>query len=355
MQFTSVVLARGDMDMHLNRCSFARRPGSMTAAVAIAAAFVFGTPLAPPAHAADASKGKKVLYLETLATNPYVTALVKAFRGQAESYGMEVTILASGLDAALQAQQVDNAIARKFDLVAIQPLSEQGIVPALVRAKQAGLPVIVVNNPVKEGSEDFYLSFVGQDQAEMGRIAGKLILNALKESGRDGGKIALITGALQQGIGPRRLAGIRAALQANPKAEIVATEDAAWATPQAERIAGQLYARFTASGGLDVMYGMADNMSVAAIKAAQAARIPVGMGPKQLIVVGGNCLKEGLDAIRAGLQNSTIVQSPTDVGKRTADMINDYFSGKKLPKEVLLPVVPITKANVDQWDAACTF
>jgi len=100
---------------------------------------------------------------------------------------------------------------------------------------------------------------------------------------------------------------------------------------------------------------MADNMSVAAIKAAQAAGIPVGTGPKQLIVVGGNCLKEGLDAIRAGLQYGTIVQSPTDVGKTAADKINDYFNGKTLPKNVLLPVVPITKANVDKWIGPCTF
>ena len=195
-----------------------------------------------------------------------------------------VTILASGLDAALQAQQVDNAIARKYDFVAIQPLSEQGIVPALVRAKQAGLPVIIVNNPVKEGSEDLYMSFVGQDQFAMGRMAGEMVLQALKQSGRDGGKVALITGALQEGIGPRRIAGIKEALKANPKAEIVAVEDAHWDTATSERIAGQLYARFAASGGLDVVYGMADNQAVAAIKAAQAAGIQVGMGPKQMIV-----------------------------------------------------------------------
>ena len=341
--------------MHSISSFFVRQPRFAAAALAIAAVLVFGASFAPPARAADASRGKKVLYLETFTTNPYVSALVRAFRERAESHGMEVTVLASGLDAALQAQQVDNAIARKFDFLAIQPLSEQGIVPSLVRAKQAGMPVLIVNNPVRQGSEDLYMSFVGQDQVELGRIAGESILQALKESGRDGGKIALITGVLQQGIGPRRLAGIRKALQANPKAEIVAVEDAAWATPQAERIAGQLYARFAAGGGLDMVYGMADNLSVAAIKAAQAAKIPVGMGSKQLIVVGGNCLKEGLDAIRAGQQYSTIVQSPTDVGKSAADAINDHFSGKKLPKESLLPVVPVTKANVDTWIAPCTF
>ena len=341
--------------MLAKRSSSRWQPGLTAVAIALAVALSFGASFAPPADAAGGSKGKKVLYLETFATVDYVAAVVRAFRARAESYGMEVTTLASGPDAALQAQQVDNGIARKFDAIAIQSLSEQGIVPSLVRAKQAGVPVILSNNPIKEGSEDLYLSFVGQDQFEMGRIAGKSILEALKESGRDGGKIAAITGALQQGIGPRRLVGIREALKAHSKVEIVAVEDAAWATAPAERIAGQLYARFAASGGLDVVYGMADNLSVAAIKAAQAAGIPVGTGPKQMIVIGGNCLKEGLDAIRTGLQYSTILQSPTDVGKGAADVINEYFDGKAVPKQSLLPIELITKANVDKWDAACTF
>ena len=341
--------------MLAKRSSSRWQPGLTAVGIAIVVALSFGASFAPPADAADGSKGKKVLYLETFATVDYVAAVVRAFRERAQSYGMEVTTLASGPDAALQAQQVDNGIARKFDAIAIQSLSEQGIVPSLVRAKQAGVPVILSNNPIKEGSEDLYLSFVGQDQFEMGRIAAKSILDALKESGRDGGKIAAITGALQQGIGPRRLAGIREALKAHPKVEIVAVEDAAWATAPAERIAGQLYARFAASGGLDVVYGMADNLSVAAIKAAQAAGIPVGTGPKQMIVIGGNCLKEGLDAIRTGLQYSTILQSPTDVGKGAADVINEYFDGKAVPKQSLLPIELITKANVDKWDAACTF
>ena len=33
----------------------------------------------------------------------------------------------------------------------------------------------------------------------------------------------------------------------------------------------------------------------------------------------------------------------------------DYFAGKTLPKEDLLPVTLITKANVDQWQAPCTY
>ena len=322
-------------------------------------AFSLGTLLGAlatsPVHAETQAKNKKIAFLQTLATHPYVAATTKSFRARGEALGMEITFLTSMLDAALQAQQIDDAIARKFDLVVVVPTSEQAVVPALARAKQAGVPIIIVNNTPKDGTEDLYLTFVGQDQTEMGRHAGEAMLKALKESGRDGGRVAMITGALQQGIAPRRVNGFREALKANPKVEILAVEDARWDTATSERVAGQLYARFAATGGLDAVYGMADNQAAAAIRAAEAAGITVGGAPKQLVVVGGNCLKEGLEAIKTGKMQATVTQIPTDLGVRAADAIHEYFGGKKLPKENLLPLTTVTKANVAQWEAPCTY
>lgn len=309
----------------------------------------------PAALAADAAKGKKVLLVESFAAHPYVATIIKSFRERAQSHGMEVTVVAAGLDAALQAQQVDDGIARRFDFIAVQPVSEQGVVPALVRAKQANIPVMIVNNSPKDGTENLYMTFVGQDQNLMGKMAGELVEKALKESGRSSGKVALITGALSEGIGPRRVAGFKDAMKAAPKVDVAAVEDGHWDTATSERIAGQLYARFAARGGLDAVYGMADNQAVAAIRAAEAAGIKVGTGAKQMVVVGGNCLKEGLDAIRAGKMYGTLTQSPTEVGNKAADVIADYFAGKKPQKMTLLPVVAVTKANVEQWAAACTY
>lgn len=321
----------------------------------IALSLVLGMAFALPGHAQGESKGKKVAFLATLATHPYVAALTNSFKARAQSHGMEVTVFAAMIDSALQAQQMDDAIARKFDLIAVMSAGESAVVPAMARAKKAGIPVIMVNNTPKDGAEEFYVTFVGQDQVIMGRLAGEAVLKALKASGREGGKVAMITGALQEGLGPRRVAGFREAMKANPRAEIVAVEDGRWDTATSERIAGQLYARFAAAGGLDAVYGMADNQAIAATRAAEAAGITVGVQPKQLVIVGGNCLKEGIDSIKAGKLYSSLSQIPTDLGIKTADTINDYFSGKKLPKQVLLPVEMITKENVAQWQGKCTY
>jgi ribose transport system substrate-binding protein len=321
--------------------------------IALGVALAFG--LLASSGASATSQGKKIAFLVTSPTHPFIAALSKTFIARANGFGMEVNTVSQHFDAAMQAQQVDDAIARKFDMLAIIAGSEQAIIPALVRAKQAGIPVLLINSPPRDGSEELYLSFVGEDHVQLGRITGEAVLQALKQGGRDGGKVAMITGSLQEGVGPRRVVGFREALKANPKVEIVATEDAKWATDVSERIAGQLFARFAAQGGLDVIYGMADNQAAAVVQAAKSAGVPLGVEKGKLIVVGSNCLKQGIAGIKAGDQYSTATQIPTRTGNRAAELINDHFNGKTLQKKEILPVETVTKANVGKWEDACTY
>jgi ribose transport system substrate-binding protein len=322
---------------------------------AIALGVALGLGLLAPGGASASPQGKKIAFLVTSPTHPFIATLGKTFTARANGFGMEVNTVSQHFDAALQAQQVDDAIARKFDMIAIIAGSEQAIIPALARAKAAGIPVVIINSPPRDGSEDLYLSFVGEDHVQLGRITGESVLSALKEGGRDGGKVAMITGSLQEGVGPRRVTGFREALKANPKVEIVATEDAKWQSDISERIAGQLFARFAAQGGLDVVYGMADNQAAAIVQAAKAAGIPLGIEKGKLIVVGSNCLKQGIAGIKAGEQYSTGVQVPARTGNRAAELVADHFNGKTLPKKEILPVETITKANVAKWEEACTY
>lgn len=309
------------------------------------------------AHAASASQGKKVAFFDTKHTQSYVATLTQSFVNRAKSHGMQVTVFTSMLDAALQAQQIDDAVARKYDLLAIVPGSEQAIVPALARAKAAGIPVIIVNNSPKSGTESLYVTYVGVDMTEVGRETGRAVLDVLKANGRDSAKIALITGALQMGPGPRRVAGFKEVVSKNPKMKIVAIEDGKWDTAISERIAGQLFARFASTGGLDVVYGMADNQAVATIHAAEAAKIKLGTKPGELIVIGSNCMKEGIAAIEAGKQYGTISQIPTVIGGRAADVVDEYFNHKSLPKEILIKGEMITKKNAAKFEGpnSCGF
>jgi ribose transport system substrate-binding protein len=300
--------------------------------------------------------GKKVAYFDTGPSNPFIATLNKAFLDRAKELGLEVTVFDNNYDPAQQMQQIDDAIARKFDLLAIQPSSEKAIIPALARAKAAGIPVVIVNNDPKEGYEDLYVSFIGEDNYELGRLAGESVLKALKDARRDGdAKVALITGALAEGVAQRRVKGFTEALSANPNVKIVATEDAYWDTVKSEQIAGQLYAKFAPQGGLDVLYGMADNQAAAAVRAAEAANIALGTEKGKLIVVGSNCMTDGIKAIKEGKMYSTGIQIPKRTGKVSAEIVADFLAGKTVPKQDLEHIETITKDNVATWEEQCTY
>ena len=200
-----------------------------------------------------------------------------------------------------------------------------------------------------------YVSFVGEDNYRLGQIAGESVVRAVKEGGRDGAKVALVTGSLAEGNGLARVKGFNEAIKANPKIQVVATEDAYWDTAKSEQIAGQLFARFAAQGGLDVMYGMADNQAVAIERAAEAAGIPLGLGKGKLIVVSSNCDSDGLKAIREGKQYSTATQVPGNAGTHSAQIAADYLAGKQVPAVDHLVAELINKDNLDKWQEACTY
>jgi ABC-type sugar transport system substrate-binding protein len=300
-------------------------------------------------------QGKKIALVITNVAQAYIATLAKSVTDTSKQLGMEVSTFSSPFDAALQAQQMDDAIARKYDMIILVAVSEQAIVPAATRAHQAGIPMLTLIQPPKAGTENLYLANIGEDQAGLGRIAGEQLIAAFKSSGQEGGKVAAITGALQEGSAPLRLNAFKEAIKINPKIELAAVEDAKWDTARSRQIASQLLARFASQGGLQAIYGMADNMAVGIIDAVESAGLKARSGAGNVIVVSSNCGAQGIQAIKEGKLYSTATQIPTLLGERAAEAAADYFSGKTLPTIIRLPIEPITRANVDKWTAACTY
>lgn len=300
------------------------------------------------------SQGKSVALLTTPNQNPFIGVWNTAFTAAAEKAGVKVTNLTTPYDAALQAQQVDDAMARQFDLIVVLPTNHQAIIPPLMRARNAGVPIVLIVSPIQE-REDLYLSFIGPDHYELGRLAGENLARALHSGGREGGQVAAITGSSEQLSTQLRVAGFRDAITAHPDIEIVAVEDGKWNTALSERIAAQLLVRFTVRGGLDGIYGMADNQAAGIIQAIEAAGMKPGLSPEEIVVVGSNCMEEGIRNIRAGKQYSTNTQLPTENGKAAAEHIIGYFNGEKLEKREILKAEVITQTNVNRYADACTY
>lgn len=208
-------------------------------------------------HANAAAEGKRIAMFMGPTQDKYLGALSKSFETAATASGMKVTVFSSPFDPALQAQQIDDAIAQKYDMFVVQIISQRAIIPVLTRVKNAGIPVVLVVAPMvgnDNNAQDLYLTHVGYDDTKFGELIGDAMVKALKDSGRTKAKIAVLAGSMAEGKAPLREKAFRDAIAKHPGMEVVVTEDVKWNPAVGERTAGQLLARFAAQGGLDGFY-----------------------------------------------------------------------------------------------------
>jgi ribose transport system substrate-binding protein len=302
---------------------------------------------------ASAEGGKRVAFLDGPIADKYIGGMTNSFNATAKAAGLEVSVVQSPFDPALQAQQLDDAIAKKADAIVLMIMSQKALVPALTRAKDAHIPVILINTPIPQ--EDLYTAFVGEDSDALGGLAGKAMADGLALSGLSSAKVAIVAGSMDEGIAPARVAGFKKTLESHPGMTVVAVEETHWAPPEAERAAGQLLARFSGQGGLDGIYGMNDPLANGVVQGAQSAGVKLGTGKGELVVVGGNCLAPGIQDIQQGTMYATIHWSPINMGRDAANTVQKILAGDTFPKKQSRSLDIITKDNIDKYKADCTF
>jgi ribose transport system substrate-binding protein len=325
----------------------------MRAATALFAALLMG--LSCSGVAAAPAEGKRVMLLGTANTNPYIGAWTATFSKLAAEAGLKVTNLSSNYDASVQSQQIDDAIAQKFDIIVLCYVNDQAIVPALTRAKAAGIPVILWATPIKKEYEELFTSYIGTDHSELGRIAGDNMVKALVAEGKTKAQVVAVTGLAQQIHVGTRMQAFKSVLSQHPGIELVAVEDGKWNTALTEKITGELLVRFSARGGVDGVFAMADNQATGAIQAVESAGLPLGVGNKGIVIVASNCMKDGIIHINSGQQYSTATQIPTEEAEVAAKKVAAYFGGEQLRKYEIVPVYGITKENVAKFATGCSY
>ncbi|MGH7248912.1 MAG: sugar ABC transporter substrate-binding protein, partial [Pseudomonadota bacterium] len=258
-------------------------------------------------------------------------------------------------DAAVQSQQIDDAIAQKYDLIVLCYINDQAIVPALTRAKAASIPVVLYATPMKKEQEDLWTSYIGTDNSELGRLAGEELVKGLAAEGKTSAKVVAVSGLAQQVNVMSRMAAFKAVLARHPGIQLVATEDGKWNTAVTEKVTGELLVRFAGQGGIDGIFAMADNQATGSINAVESAGVKLGVANKGIIIVASNCMKDGVVHIRSGEQYGTATQIPTEEAETAAKKVVAYFNGRPLKKYEIIPVYGITKENVDQFAAGCSY
>ncbi|WP_277586484.1 ABC transporter substrate-binding protein [Psychrobacillus antarcticus] len=262
--------------------------------------------------------------------NPYFISMQKAFEEAADSIGAEVIITDAAHDVAQQANDIDDMIQRGIDILILNPTDSEGIEPAVVAAKEAGVIVVAVDAQAS-GPID---TFVGSRNYDAGYLAGKKMAEDLNGKG----KVAILDGIPVVPI-LERVEGFKAAVAESSGIEIVdiqnGKQDRAVATDVTENI-------LQANPDLDALFSVNDGGALGALGAIEASGKDVW-----LYSVDGH--PEVIEAILAGgAFKATSAQFPADQVRIALGMaLAKLWGAEVVPKEVPIDVELITIENAE--------
>ena len=148
--------------------------------------------------------------------HPFYIQLAEAMQQEAASSEVSLDVSAANQDLSKQLADVEDFIIRGIDVLIISPVDSQGVLPAIMKAREAGIQVITVDVPAK-GVE--VTSHIGTDNFTGGQRAAELMGEELGGKGQ----VAIIDYPTVQSV-VSRIEGFKDGLKAYPDIEIVAQQ-----------------------------------------------------------------------------------------------------------------------------------
>ena len=130
-------------------------------------------------------------------SNPFFSAMDKGLKAAADEIGATANTQDAQLDLGTQTTQMDAFIQQGVDLVIVSAVDQDGIEPAIERAKQAGIIVIAVDTPAV-GAD----AVVETNAVQAGEVSCTYLFEQMGGQGNvllDGADIGLVAVAAHDG------------------------------------------------------------------------------------------------------------------------------------------------------------
>jgi len=295
------------------------------------------------AFAADPWEGKKVIFLGADDVCEYCAAYNDELRKLAGDAGIDLDVVTNKFDAAQQATQIDQAIAKRPDAILLWTIDGTALFPSMRKVERAKIPLLLTDVQPDAKMDKLWIQYTGGNYEDQGRKAADLMVKGFEVKGYGKtGKVFLITGIIGQAQTISMTKGFTEALKKQaPGIEIVGSQPGNWDTGTSTQAASGLFTKY--GDQIKGVYAAEDIMMQGVLIAAKRA----GLETDKIVTVGGGCEPIGVENIKSGAQYASVLQSPVDEATYAVQSLKDFFSGKKMEKSVYVPDPEVTAANVD--------
>jgi ribose transport system substrate-binding protein len=239
---------------------------------------------------------------------------------------------------------VESAIDRGVKAIVLAPSDVTALVPAVKKAKDAGIPVVIIDS-LLTGPTGNYVSFLATDNDAAGRACAKELIARVKAAtGSDSGKIAVMSYVAGVGSEIGRVGGFKDYIAKNSHLQVVTTQYSNADMPTA---LNQTTNVLQSNPDLVGIFGANEPTAIGMGSAIKTA----GLSGK-IVAVGFDGAEQLQAFIKDGTLQAIAVQSSYNLGYLGVKDAYDVAIGKKtVPATVDTGFLMVTKDNIDSQDA----
>ena len=238
------------------------------------------------------------------------------------------------LDVDKQNEQIYKFIDQKVDGIFINPIDFEQIEPALQAAKRANIPVIIIDAPVSD--ESLVNCTIVSDNYDAGVQCAKDMMERL-----DSANIFLLKHTTAKSA-KERIEGFLSVIDNNEKYKVI---NEAECDGQLEIAMPKMQEIIEETPDIDVVMALNDPSALGALAALEKNN-------KNDVMVYGI---DGTPEIKALIGRNqmivgTVAQSPIKMGQIAVENMYNILNGKKIEKNIIIPISLINKENLFKYD-----
>jgi galactofuranose transport system substrate-binding protein len=233
-----------------------------------------------------------------------------------------------------QKQDAEKMLGQKVDLMIIYPNNGKFLLETISGIFNSGIPVIVMDNLIDSG---MYTMFIYSDNYKIGKSAGEFVIDML---GEQKGNVIEVQSSGDSDLYYKRKQGFSDALKGHTNIKINNVMISDGTRVKAKEKLKKIY---NSEPKANIIFAYSDEMAIGAWEGASLNR-----DNSKFIGIGGLPIKnQGLEAVNNGILDATFIY-PTGA-KEAVTYALKILNGEKVPKNLELPVVKVTKSNVKQF------
>jgi simple sugar transport system substrate-binding protein len=248
-----------------------------------------------------------------------------------------------------QIRAIRTFIQQDVDYIVFSPRVETGWTSILQEARDADIPVIVIDRDIEVEDRSLYTAYIGSDFRKEGETAVAWLENLMRRKGRtdETVRIVHIQGTVGSSAQIGRTAALEAALKRNPNWQVVAQEPGDFTRAKAYEVMGAILKNTL---DIDIVYCENDGEALGAIDAMEEAGLSCNPD-RGVIVISFDATKLGLSYCLEGKIALNVECNPLQ-GPYVAELIQRMERGETIEQvkhvdETAFDCFTITKAMIE--------